>query len=50
MTFAEWAGMDGEARARENERRRQIFEATERGVSGINNTLRLLAVRSATLA
>lgn len=47
LTFAEWASMDEESRVRDNERRRQVFEATELGVRSINNTLRLLAVRSA---
>jgi hypothetical protein len=46
LTFAEWASMDVESRAREDERRRQVFEATEWGVRSINDTLQLLAVRS----
>jgi hypothetical protein len=48
LTFAEWASLDEESRAREGERRRQLFEATKWGVSSINNAPRLLAVRSAT--
>jgi hypothetical protein len=50
LTFAEWASMDEESRARADERRRLVFQATEWGMSSIDAALRLLAVRSAASA